>query len=57
MTVKVILTDEEKQTINNAINIICAYKSHSTESGAEFIQTLETINHLSEFLNKAIKEA
>lgn len=56
MTIKVILSDEEKQTINNAINIISAYKNHSTESGAEFIQTLETINHLSEFLNKAIKE-
>ena len=57
MTIKVILSDEEKQTLNNAIDIICAYKNHTTESGAEYIQTLETINHLTEFLNKAIKEA
>lgn len=55
MKVNVILTEEEKTTINNTINIIIEYRKHATESGAEYIQTLETVNHLTEFLNKAIK--
>jgi len=55
MVVNVILSDEEKQTLNEAIAIICAYKNHTTESGAEFVRTLETINHLTEFLNKVNK--
>ena len=56
MTTKIILSEEEKQTLNNAINIIYEYQKHSTESGAEYIETLSTLNHLTEFLNKAIKE-
>lgn len=55
MKVNVILSDEEKQTINNAINIILEYRKHATESGADYVQTLETVNHLTDFLNKAIK--
>ena len=56
MTTKIILSDEEKQTLNNAINIIYEYQKHSTETGAEFIKTLSVLNSLTEFLNKAIKD-
>lgn len=55
MNIKIILTEEEKTTLNNAINIIMEYRKHATESGTEYIKTLETVNHLTEFLNKAIK--
>ena len=56
MTTKVILTEEEKNTLNNSINIIMEYRKHSTETGPDYMQTLSTVNHLTEFLNKAIKE-
>lgn len=55
MKVNITLTEEEKATLNNAIHIIMEYRNHANESGAEYVKTLETVNHLTDFLNKVIK--
>ena len=56
MKTNVIFTEEEKKTLSDAINIIMEYRKLSTETGADYMQTLSTVNHLCDFLNKAIKE-
>lgn len=54
MIINVTLTDEEKKTINDAINILFEYHKCSNETGAAYMDTLTTINGLTEWLNERL---
>lgn len=54
MIVNVVLTDEEKKTINDTINIIMEYRKHSTETGPAYMETLTLVNSITEWLNERL---
>lgn len=54
MIINITLTDEEKKTINNTINIIMEYRKYSTETGAAYMDTLALVNNLTNWLNERL---
>lgn len=54
MIVKVTLTDDEKKTINDTINIIMEYRKYSTETGPAYMETLSLVNNITEWLNERL---